>query len=612
MINKNKPAELILFIISLGVFISAAVLGWIRLQYGFNFIDEGWQMTEAWRLTVGDDLLRDKFTGALRNATLLNALVFKMYPEISLLEFRKLYFILSILSLFFFSVSLYRTTSHKVFFYPMIFSIFSFTGLDVTGIVPYLQYYTYPHFFLTVHLSFFILGVIQESPLLRKVFFFISGIFLWLLSFSLLHLALIVVSIIIIFVIMKLIRVHRIHFSFMDVFMIALPFILLWTMIIAIYGKNFIANIVSSFQIISSLPTYRIGLLLTINWEHAKLMIASLIFLVVFFMSARILKTTYMLGVQAILATLLWSAIQTNLWGFYKGGTSGALWFACLLLSSSFLFLFYLIVKIARKENWEQAEIINLILFVSATVAAINGIFFSSFGLLVAVFSSIPMVAAMIFSFLSLRTIQRRSFVLRWIMTIILLTPFYYTMSSDRWNFNFYDVSPQQATVEIKEGFCKGIKTNPIYKDLYEWISRTSNAYSAKDDFIISYVSSPMVHMIARRRPATDDSYIAFDVLPLEYFDKSLKFAIKHGRRPRLVYVFEAMPALISLNPENPYLIWMNQQITFPANDPFSKYIVEHMTMIERFTISEQLSIYARCFIDNAYRLETSLNQNHP
>jgi hypothetical protein len=41
------------FTISLTIFIVAAAFGWERLQYGFNFIDEGYHMTEAWRLTVG-------------------------------------------------------------------------------------------------------------------------------------------------------------------------------------------------------------------------------------------------------------------------------------------------------------------------------------------------------------------------------------------------------------------------------------------------------------------------------------------------------------------------------------------------------------------------------
>ena len=49
--NKIYSSQLLPFAISLGIFLIAAVFGWFKLRYGFNFIDEGWHMTEAWRLT---------------------------------------------------------------------------------------------------------------------------------------------------------------------------------------------------------------------------------------------------------------------------------------------------------------------------------------------------------------------------------------------------------------------------------------------------------------------------------------------------------------------------------------------------------------------------------
>ncbi len=97
--NEIQSGQLLPFAISLGIFIIAAVLGWFKLQYGFNFIDEGWHMTEAWRLTVGDNFFSDKFTGALIPSTFINTLVFKLYPGITLLGFRELQFFLTIISL---------------------------------------------------------------------------------------------------------------------------------------------------------------------------------------------------------------------------------------------------------------------------------------------------------------------------------------------------------------------------------------------------------------------------------------------------------------------------------------------------------------------------------
>jgi len=238
MAKKIKSTEWIIYVISFSIFIIATVLGWLRLQYGFNFLDEGWQMTEAWRITVGDDFLKDKFTGTLRNSTLINALVFKFYPEISLLEFRMLYFILTILSLLLFSISLYKATHNEIPFYLMIFSIFAFTGLDVTGIASYLNYYTYPHLFLTIHLSFLILGITHESVFLRKIFFFLSGIFLWLIGFSLLHLSISLVSIIFLFVFIQWIRTDYNHFSLKDALLVLLPCFLLWSAIVIFMAKT--------------------------------------------------------------------------------------------------------------------------------------------------------------------------------------------------------------------------------------------------------------------------------------------------------------------------------------------------------------------------------------
>jgi len=82
------------------IFLGAAILGWIKLQYGFNFIDEGYHMTSSWRLTAGDQFLKDKVSGAEMLYNLINASIFKIYPKITLLGFRQLQYCLTILALF--------------------------------------------------------------------------------------------------------------------------------------------------------------------------------------------------------------------------------------------------------------------------------------------------------------------------------------------------------------------------------------------------------------------------------------------------------------------------------------------------------------------------------
>jgi hypothetical protein len=70
------------------------------------------------------------------------------------------------------------------------------------------------------------------------------------------------------------------------------------------------------------------------------------------------------------------------------------------------------------------------------------------------------------------------------------------------------------------------------------------------------------------------------------------------GRKPKLAYVFEAMPGLTPITLEDPKRIWYNKQFTFPSGDPISQYVLANMTQIESFPIPNKLS--ARCFIDNA------------
>ena len=209
--NEIQSGQLLPFAISLGIFMIAAVLGWFKLQYGFNFIDEGWHMTEAWRLTVGDNFFSDKFTGALRLSTLINALVFKLYPGITLLGFRELQFTLTIISLLLLSFALYKI-SKDFWFQPLIFSIFAFTGLDPIGMISNLNYQTYPHLFLTLYLAFFIMGLHQQSVLLKRILYITAGIFLWLISFSLLHMILVVISVVLLFAIIKIFKLKSSEF----------------------------------------------------------------------------------------------------------------------------------------------------------------------------------------------------------------------------------------------------------------------------------------------------------------------------------------------------------------------------------------------------------------
>jgi len=156
-----------IFFIGIILFAIIAYCGWVKLQYGFNFIDEGYHATESWRLAAGDDFLKDKITGALMHYTLINRLFFEVCPDITLLTLRKIQFVLTILTLLIFGLALYRV-SGRFAELPFIFSVFAFTGLDPIGMISNLYYQTYPHLFLTLHLSFLLLGLNTQAPSTKK------------------------------------------------------------------------------------------------------------------------------------------------------------------------------------------------------------------------------------------------------------------------------------------------------------------------------------------------------------------------------------------------------------------------------------------------------------
>ena len=62
VIKKALSNQPVIFSFGLIFFIIVAALGWEKLHYGFSFLDEGYYMTESWRLAAGDHFLKDKFT----------------------------------------------------------------------------------------------------------------------------------------------------------------------------------------------------------------------------------------------------------------------------------------------------------------------------------------------------------------------------------------------------------------------------------------------------------------------------------------------------------------------------------------------------------------------
>jgi tetratricopeptide (TPR) repeat protein len=608
--SQIKQQHLI-FGISLVIFCLAAVIGWVKLRYGFNFIDEGYHMTEAWRLTAGDDFFRDKFTGALRCSTFINYLVFKAYPAITLLGFRELQYVLTMLSLVLLAYALFMA-SRQYWYQPLIFSVFAFVGLDPVGMISNIYYQTYPHLFIIFHLAFFIMGLHQRSQLVKSAFYVISGLWLWLISFSLLHMSLAALSPIAVFLIFKAQKIKSPDFSFTDLCLVLAPVIMFWAVFIGTFNKPFIDNVFASIQLILSTPTHAAGTLVSINWEAMKHVAVTIPFFIAVFFIMKIKRITFF-GIALIaLALLEYLVIDTAFFGminpYYNGWFDRPMWFVALLMSSYALSCCYFVWKILKRQQWKRIELYAMVLIIPSIIMALSSSTFSNLGILTVLHSSIPAVAAITVLFLSLKTVEQRSYLEKFMILLLFLAPFYYTTAWSDWRFTFFDVTPEQASVEIDKGFGRGIRTNQVYKDLYDWIGKTSEKYSKKDDYIISYVVSPMVHMISRRRPALDDPFVNFIEVPADYYVKAIDF-MKQGRRePRLAFVFEGMPGLLPISLKEGTFKWIDRQFSLPSSDPISDYVVKNMVLLDTFQMADGLSV--KCFIDKTFALEESLKSD--
>ena len=221
-----------------------------------------------------------------------------------------------------------------------------------------------------------------------------------------------------------------------------------------------------------------------------------------------------------IVSLFMYAVIETSFFGliapYYHGWFSQPMWFSALLVAAYGLSICYVTYKIIAKQAWSTHEIIVIILLVPTIIMAVSSSIFSSLGILSVLHSSIPAVAIIACLVLSDACIGKRSYMEKLVVLTLILAPFYITTSLHAWNFTFFDVEPKKANATIEEGFGKGIRTNDVFKNLYDWIRVTSDHYTKKDDYILSYVRSPMVHMIAKRRPALDESFIDFQrICPL-------------------------------------------------------------------------------------------------
>jgi hypothetical protein len=575
------------------LFATAACLGWIKLRYGFNFTDEGWIATESWRLSAGDHFLDDKITGALRHYTLINSLIFKIYPNISLLQMRQLQFILTLAVLLIFSIALFRQTKQYAWL-PFVFSLFAFTGLDPVGLISNLFYQTYPHLFLILYISFMLFGLQSVNHTIKKISYLLSGLCLWLMNLSLLYLGIIIFAPIIIFFLSRKLKLKDYAFTYEDLLYVLFPFAVCWIIFIAIYNKPYLFNIFNSLEVIHTVSYYSTELI-TINRDQIERIAISAAFLSLFFAAIKKLPVQLFIAGCVVLSVTILLIINTPLFRFlipyYDGWFARPMWFSSMLIGFMILFWIYTIRKYVLKRIFTDKEGLSIILMVPFTISACTMNIFSGIGPMAVCQTTIPAVAAIYLFFASNISHPKFQQIISIIIISLLLGPFYYTTARHDWEFTFYDVRPEYANVRIDTGFGRGIYTNQIYFKLYNWLIANANYFTEPGDYAISYVLSPMVHMVTKLRPSLDDTFITFEYSS-NYYEKSIEKMKQRGRKPKITFIFERTPVIMGGSE-----IFPDRVFDFPSSrDPISIYIKTHMTPASTFKISDDHII--RCYVD--------------
>lgn len=595
--------QALLFLPGAMLFAVAVYYGLEKLSYGFSFLDEGFHMADSWRLWAGDHFLDDQLTRNHMLYTLLNRLVFEISPEITLLGMRRLAYGLNLLTLFAFGFALFQTTG-RYWYLPYVFSLFVFTGADPIGAFSSLNYYSYPNLFLTFFLTFFLLGLHCRSIPARRAWLTASGLSLWLISLSLLHLSLIAATPLIYYIFLKRFETKTSAIAPADLLCLLGPFVLLWFLFYIVYGNAFPLSVLYAVKI-STLDHSPGAALTKINWQAVIYMTGTGLFLsgfaiIIRFTDAAGRRGILLYAAMALFSILMFFIVDTSFFGhirpYYNGWFGRQMWFASMISVLLLAFFLYFSFKLAKKKPCLAIDELPLILFVPSAIFAVSTSIFSDFGILSTLHCAVPVcvaVAYLLEKWCESRLIDGAKTAL---IIVLFFFPFYATSSWADWRFTYFDVSPETADTILESGFGKGIKTNPQYARLYRWIQTNTVKYSTPDDYMISYTLSPMSYMIAKRKPALDHTWTCFYNFPPSFYKASIQKMKKAGRDPKIVFIFENSPAFSPITLKGNNYSWMWKQFSFESSrDPITEYVKAHMVEVDRLRLHDNLT--ALCFV---------------
>ncbi|MFZ5569869.1 MAG: hypothetical protein ACOZF0_05670 [Thermodesulfobacteriota bacterium] len=553
-------------------------------------------MTESWRLAAGDHFLKDADIGLLRLYTLVNSQIFRLFPDITLLGFRRLQYGFTIAALLVFSIALFRVEK-KAWFLGYVFSIFAFTGLDPVGSTSNLNYYTYPHFFLILYISFFLFGITANSPVSKKVFYLLSGFCLWCISICLLHLSVIIVAPLLLFFLLKRIKPDQLVFPFRDVLLVMSPFCICWLVFLSYFNVAYIKALFKTVIFFRSIPFYSDSGLITINPGIVSHVLVAGAILVLIRLSLHLYRFHWIYGFSCLvfISILSYLIMETSFFGILRPCWIDSYrrpgWFA------SYLAAFYLIVGLGWgirifHGKFPSEKLPFVLIVLPCMVLSLSMVVFSGLGMLTLMHCAIPAMAAVTLFLTHHQFFKTKSIAIQIFSIIICFGPFYYEIGWSDWRHTYFDVSPEKMDTVIKQGFGAGIKTNSVYSSIYGWVESRTNEFSNPDDFMISTVLNPMAHMIAKRRPALVDSFLnpgspAFSRAHQSWVERM----IRDKREPVLAFVFENTPAFSAQSLSGTGHSFFQGLFAYPqydSNDYIIDYITKNMEPLETIRISRR------------------------
>ncbi|MCE9641439.1 MAG: hypothetical protein K8S22_15070 [Betaproteobacteria bacterium] len=565
------------------LFAAMAVWGWIKLQYGFNMIDEGMYMTDGWRLAAGDHLFPDSSISAAMLYAVFNALIFHWLPDITLLGFRQIQYAFALAAIAVFAAAIYQR-SRRPWLLLLTLSVFAFTGLDVAGISANLSYYTYPHLFFVLHQSLLLFALNNRRPGVRATLFVLAGVALWAVGFSLLPLSGALIIPLLVWCAMRYLGTAREEFSFKEMLLVTAPGIVLWAMVVIFLGDEFFTAVLDVLGY-----TREGGTADGFDRVPQQYVAVTAVFAAAL-AAATYLRLRLLLAVFGLASALMFLIVSSNGWGwvapFWQGWFSRQMWFCSLLIVAMAALLGHLFYRKRRGLALDQAHLLLLVLVLPSALLALLFSRYSNVGVMVTSYVALPVcMATALFVVMRLEHLRAGENLAAAAVASVLL-PFYFHLARADWEFTFFDLPPRLLTRTLSGGFGAGIHTSEYYEAMTQWMTETARANSAENDLAVILDQAPMGYMIIKRRPALNHSWGGWALSNALRRD-SVAAMLRQNRQPKIAYRFLRAPILLPVpNKEGEFRL--GDRFRYSSKDPVSVYVITKMQYQDTFYYQNQ------------------------